>query len=156
MTFYDLPPITPELAGWLVALIILLLWALGALRRWFAQVLYRRQLRKRQQRAQMGELDSARLLKTEGFTIVDSQVHLLWNVYVDDEPFEIRLVADHIVERDGWRYVAEVKTGDAAPSIRNAATRRQLLEYSVAFDCDGILLVDMEEERIHEIHFEEP
>lgn len=156
MTFNDLPPITPELAGWLVALIILFLWAFAAFRRWVAQYLYRQQLRERQIRAQKGELDSARLLKTEGFTIVDSQVHLLWNVYVDDEPVEIRLVADHIVERDGWRYVAEVKTGDSAPSIRNAATRRQLLEYSIAFDCDGILLIDMEEGRIHEIHFEEP
>lgn len=146
--------ITPEVAGWVVALFILLLWIIGALRRRLQRWAFRRKLRHRQRRAQRGELDAEELLAAQGYQIIDSQVHLLWPVYVDDEPIEIRLIADHLVERDGLRFVAEVKTGDAAPSIRTAATRRQLLEYLVAFDCDGVLLVDMEEAVIREIYFE--
>lgn len=146
--------ITPEVAGWVVALFILCLWLIGALRRRLKRWAFRRKLRRRQRRAQRGELDAQELLAAEGYQIVDSQVHLRWSVYVDDEPIEIRLIADHLVEREGMRFVAEVKTGDAAPSIRTAATRRQLLEYLVAFGCDGVLLVDMEEAVIREIYFE--
>jgi len=146
---------TPELAGWLVALLLLVFWLIGGIRRRWKNFVFRRKLKRRQRRAQRGELDAEALLESEGYELVDSQVHLLWSVYVDGEPVEIRVIADHLVERDGLRYVAEVKTGDAAPSIRTAATRRQLLEYSVAFDCDGVLLVDMEQGIIHEIHFGE-
>lgn len=147
---------TPELAGWLVAALLLVLWIIGAIRRRWKRFAFRRKLKRRHRRAQRGEIDAEELLESEGYEIIDSQVHLLWSVYVDGEPVEIRVIADHLVERDGLRYVAEVKTGDVAPSIGTAATRRQLLEYSVAFDCDGVLLVDMEQAIIHEIHFGEP
>jgi len=145
--------LTPEIAGWLVAALILVLWIFGAVRRRWRKFAFKLKLRRRQRRAQRGELDAEELLAAEGFQIIDSQVHLLWPVLVDEEPIEIRLIADHIVERDGWRYVAEVKTGEAAPSIRTAATRRQLLEYYVAFECDGVLLVDMEQGVILEVQF---
>jgi hypothetical protein len=49
--------------------------------------------------------------------------------------------------------VAEVKTGEAAPSLATAATRRQLLEYHVAFAADGVLLVCPERGAIHRIEF---
>jgi hypothetical protein len=44
--------------------------------------------------------------------------------------------------------VAEVKTGKVAPRLDHAPTRRQLLEYSVAFEADGVLLVDADEGRV--------
>lgn len=110
-------------------------------------------MRIRQRRAQRGEKDARAVLKSHGFQLIDSQVQHTWTIHVDDQPIEITLVADHIVQRKRKRFVAEVKTGAAAPSIRTASTRRQLLEYSVAFDCDGVLLVDMEARTVHEIHF---
>lgn len=142
-----------ENLGWIIAAVVIGLWLLGAIRRSWIRAAYRRQMRRQQRRAQRGEKEAARLLEHEGFEIVDSQVHLLWPVQVGHEEVEIRLIADLIVERDGWRYVAEVKTGDAAPSIKTAATRRQLLEYFVAFECDGVLLVDMERGSIMEVDF---
>ena len=54
------------------------------------------------------------------------------------------LRADLLVTRNGRRYVAEVKTGRTAPRLDCAATRRQLLEYRIAFGVDGVLLVDAE------------
>ena len=134
---------------------VLALWLLGVVRRRWAKFVFRRTLRDRQRRAQHGERRAEDLLVQHGWTIVDSQVHLLWPVFVDDERVEVRLIADFIVEHDGVRFVAEVKTGEAAPSVKVAATRRQLLEYLVAFDCDGVLLVDMEAEEIRAVHFGE-
>ena len=61
--------------------------------------------------------------------------------------------ADLLVSRGARRFVAEVKTGARAPRIETAATRRQLLEYAVAYDVDGVLLVDMEEHTISEVEF---
>ncbi len=49
--------------------------------------------------------------------------------------------------------MAEVKTGAAAPQLSTAATRRQLLEYRVAFDVDGVLLVDAEAGRVQRVVF---
>ncbi len=49
--------------------------------------------------------------------------------------------------------VAEVKTGERAPSLTTAATRRQLLEYAVAYGADGVLLVDPEAGAIREVDF---
>ena len=53
----------------------------------------------------------------------------------------------------GEIFVAEVKTGDEAPRMSTAATRRQLLEYHVAFDVDGVLLVCPELGTIQRIEF---
>jgi len=71
-----------------------------------------------------------------------------WTVHADGEPMEVSLRADLLVTRNGRRYVAEVKTGRAAPRLDCAATRRQLLEYRIAFGVDGVLLVDAESDRV--------
>ena len=36
---------------------------------------------------------------------------------------------------------------------RHTATRRQLLEYALAYDVDGVLLVDMTAGRLHQVEF---
>jgi hypothetical protein len=71
----------------------------------------------------------------------------------DGAPHAVELRADYLVARDGREYIAEVKTGEAADSLSNSATRRQLLEYQLAFAVDGILLVCPERGRIHAIEF---
>jgi hypothetical protein len=68
----------------------------------------------------------------------------------------VELRADLIVEKGGARFVAEAKTGAAAPRLTTAATRRQLLEYLIAYQVDGVLLVDAEAEEIHCVEFPLP
>ncbi len=82
-----------------------------------------------------------------------SQARVVWAPLVDDEPLELELRADYLVTREGERFVAEVKTGEVAPSLQSAATRRQLLEYSVAFAVDGVILVCPERGEVHRIEF---
>jgi hypothetical protein len=123
--------------------------ALGrGLRRW--------QARRRQARAVRGERQAERLLDRLGYAIRDRQVATSWAVTCDGEVHEVPLRADLLVERDGKRYVAEVKTGRVAPRLATATTRRQLLEYRVAYDVDGILLVDAEAGRVMHVDFHLP
>jgi hypothetical protein len=68
---------------------------------------------------------------------------------VDGRTQEVIVRADFLVERGGSRYVAEVKTGSKATSPSYSDTRRQLLEYRVLYDVEGVVLVDMEAERVH-------
>jgi hypothetical protein len=96
------------------------------------------------------------LLEGCGYSVIGAQFGSSYTLAIDGEDLVIPLRADYLVTRGGLRYVAEVKTGVYAPHLRTSATRRQLLEYRVAFDVDGVLLVDAEEERIHVVQFPLP
>ena len=93
------------------------------------------------------------LLEDRGYTVLERQVRCVWWIEVDGEEEAVDLRADLLVERDGERFVVEVKTGVNAPDPAFPPTRRQLLEYSLAFAPYRILLVDIEEEEIMEVHF---
>lgn len=133
----------------LCALALAVLVAARAIARWRSRALVRR----RWTRAADGEIEAEHLLSECGFAILDRQAGLVWEIECDGEPHPVELRADLLVERDGRRYVAEVKTGVAAPLLTNAATRRQLLEYCVAYQVDSVLLVDVEEQAVREITF---
>ena len=126
------------------------LWLARAWRRWRGSVVARR----RAARAGAGEDGARALLEAAGYRVVARQARQVWAPLVDGEPHEIELRADYLVERGGERLVAEVKTGEAAPSLATAATRRQLLEYRVAFAVDAVLLVCPERGAIHRIDFD--
>jgi hypothetical protein len=132
------------LAGALLAL-VLARWARSWRGSWRA--------RRRAARAIAGEDDAIALLHRAGFRIIASQARITWAPLVDGEPHETELRADYLVEARGERLVAEVKTGAEAPRLTTAATRRQLLEYHVAFAADGVLLVCPERGTIHRIDF---
>jgi Holliday junction resolvase-like predicted endonuclease len=125
------------------------LWLAGWVRRWRGSV----RARRRADRANAGEEDAVEMLEKAGYQIVERQARIAWIPLVDGEPFELELRADYLVEIDGELFVAEVKTGEEATSITTAATRRQLLEYSIAFEVDGVLLVCPERDAIHRVEF---
>lgn len=132
------------LAGALLALVVSR-WLRGARGSWRAK--------RRAGRALAGEEAAAELLTGVGFAIVGRQVRISWAPIVDGVPVETELRADYLVEAEGERLVAEVKTGEAAPRFDTAATRRQLLEYHVAFAVDAVLLVCPERGAIHRVEF---
>jgi hypothetical protein len=112
--------------------------------------------RRRAARAGAGESDAAVLLRRAGFRVVAVQPRTQWQLLLDGERHDTELRADYLVEARGELLVAEVKTGDEAPRLSNAATRRQLLEYLVAFGADGVLLVCPERGAIHRVEFPLP
>jgi hypothetical protein len=132
----------------LVAFVAAVIQTVRLLREKLARALRARANRVRARRAAAGEIDAEPLLGRAGYEVLARQVPGRWTVFADGEPCEIAVRADLIVQRGGRRYVAEVKTGRLAPRLDHAPTRRQLLEYSVAFEADGVLLVDADEGRV--------
>jgi hypothetical protein len=140
--------VTQSIVVALVAAVIAL-WLARVLRRWRGSL----RARRRAARAGAGEDAAALLLADAGFTIVERQARVVWAPLVDGEPVAMERRVDYLVERDGELLVAEVKTGEEAPSVETAATRRQLLEYHVAFAADGVLLVSPERGTIQRVVF---
>lgn len=138
---------------WVVAALCALALTLLMVGRALSRLRSRAAARRRWQRAAAGEVEAEDLLAERGFAILDRQAGLVWSIECDGEPHPVELRADLLVERGGRRYVAEVKTGLSAPLLTNAATRRQLLEYCVAYQVDSVLLVDVEAQAVREITF---
>ena len=109
-------------------------------------------------RAHQGELSGEGQLRSAGFMILQRQAQAIWAPRVDGvaEPFDLR--ADFLVQDIETQeiLVAEVKTGDLAPELSTAATRRQLLEYQLAFGVAAVLLVWPERHQILRIEFPIP
>ncbi|HEY5962136.1 MAG TPA: hypothetical protein VIV60_36520 [Polyangiaceae bacterium] len=132
-----------------VAAILLVVGLTLAWQRRYA--VWRRQ--KRWLRANAAEAHALVWLQRLGYDILGAQVEGRYSIVLDGVLTPILLRADYIVTRAGLTYVAEVKSGKQAPRLSTAATRRQLLEYLIAFGVDGVLLVDGETQRVHEVVF---
>jgi len=132
-----------------LALVVISVWLAARLRRWWD----RRARVRRAARAQAAERDALGVLSEHGFRVLGRQVRRSWGLVADGDPLSFTLIADYLVEREGKRWVAEVKTGERALDLRHGPTRRQLLEYRQAFGADGVLLVDAEGRRLHDVRF---
>jgi hypothetical protein len=111
---------------------------------------------RRAARASHAERAAARVLAAQGYSIVGRQVRQRWSLLADGQEVGFELIADYLVESDGVRWIAEVKTGQRALDLRYGPTRRQMLEYRQAFGVDGVLLVDAEAEQVRCVRFREP
>ena len=94
-----------------------------------------------------------RLLEGMGCVVEAEQVLQAWPVMLGPRRERILLRADCLVVWRGQRYVAEVKTGALVASLRHGPTRRQLLEYQVAYRVAGVLLVDVLSGSIEPVRF---
>lgn len=149
MSGVDLPP-----APWLALIGVLAVLLLAALAGWWwAATRGARASRARQRRARRAETDAERFLESRGYAVVERQVTRSWRMEIDGELREVSSRADLLLERDHRLYVADVKSGEIAPRPDQPATRRQLLEYLLAFRADGALVVDMRRRRVHAVAF---
>ena len=135
-----MPYVLAVLVGALLALLVARSWR-------------RNRIRRRFRRARQGEIEAEGLLEARGFTILDQQTRRDAHMFVAGVRTQYGVRADLLVSRRWRTYVVEVKTGKSAPDPRLSATRRQLLEYSLVYEADGLLLVDMSARDIHEIRF---
>ncbi|HMI88085.1 MAG TPA: hypothetical protein VK550_28570 [Polyangiaceae bacterium] len=147
-----MPGVSHENLRWALMITVALL-AIFVVRQALYAWLRRRRIVHRITRARRGESRARELLEMRGYCVIAAQFVCSYRLSIDGEDLTIPLRADYLVSRDGVRYVAEVKTGAYAPHLRTPATRRQLLEYRMAFEVDGVLLVDAEQERIHVVRF---
>jgi len=100
----------------------------------------------------IAENAAVKFLRSHGYKILASQLREEVVVYVDGEAEKSVVRADYLVRR-GWKlYVVEVKSGQQG-NAKLPAIRRQLLEYYMVYQPDGILLLDMEHKNLQEIRF---
>lgn len=137
---------------WLAALAALLLLGIWLGNR-FAAWRVRRRIARHRKLGRKGEARAIALLEKAGYTIEAEQASSHLEVEVDGVVETWLVRADFIVSRRGARFVAETKGGETSASVGTAATRRQLLEYTLAFDTDGILLVDAARGAVHTVAF---
>lgn len=100
-----------------------------------------------------GELQAVDFLEQAGYEVLAQQHPEEARLAINGEVTSFPLKIDFIVEKDGLKYVADVKTGAKATSPRHGPTRRQLLEYKLVFQAAGALLVDMTCREIHHLDF---
>lgn len=120
---------------------------------WFLKFFQKVTLQRRRKKARLCEKKAIDLLRKYGFDILDVQKSASYSIFINGKPKEITVRADMIVRKGGKVYVAEVKSGKTSPSLSLPATRRQLLEYYLVYKPAGLLLVDMEQEKIKTIEY---
>jgi hypothetical protein len=134
--------------------VLAVLVAILAIALWAALTRASRRTRRRVARAIDGEATARHLLEAHGYEIRGEQVRGSWSLTVDGETFDFGVRADLVVARDGEVLVAEVKTGMLAPDPTFGPTRRQLLEYQLVFEVDGVLVVDADRQTISRVAFD--
>lgn len=115
----------------------------------------RRRVAGHRRTGRQGTSRGLRVLEAAGYRIVAEEVVREGIVRVDGREERFLVRADAIVERRGRWYVAELKGTSRAASALHRATRRQLLEYAVAFGVAGVLLVDAARGRVHVVGFDD-
>ncbi|WP_213974017.1 hypothetical protein [Tepidanaerobacter acetatoxydans] len=115
--------------------------------------LRRYNLKKRMQKAKKSEYKAIEFMQNKGYQILDLQKEGSYTLFIDDKPHKITVRADMIVKKDNRFYVAEVKTGEKVTSPKYTDTRRQLLEYYMVFKPNGLILVDMERQKIRTVEY---
>ncbi|MCH2109841.1 MAG: hypothetical protein MK135_10955 [Polyangiaceae bacterium] len=134
-------------------LLLVLALFVQTIRLWWKRGEGARRMNRNRKHGQIGERHAEKLLGHHGFQILKRQVQTSYEYEIDGRPQLARLAADFLVFDGNSRFIAEVKSGDHNASPRARATRRQLLEYQLAFDVDGVLLVDMNQKKIHIVSF---
>lgn len=132
---------------------LLIAWVSAWGSRWWTKRADTRRRVDLARKAKLAESDAEALAEQLGYAIVGRQVVRKYPLRVGGDVFEVELRVDLVLKKDNELFLAEVKSGDRAPDVQHAPTRRQLLEYAYAFDVEEILLFDMTARTVHPIRF---
>lgn len=126
---------------------------LGGALVYFVERLWRNnRLRRRMAKARAGEKKAVKFLEQRGYHILDVQLSTAVTIYLNDKPHTSQVRADLLVRKGRKKYIVEVKTGKQGSGTL-PHVRRQLLEYYLVYQPDGVLLLDMEKEKLREVKF---
>ncbi len=91
-------------------------------------------------------------LRRNGFQIIEKQQSKPLIIKAGTTLHRYLIRIDFLVKKGGRTYIVEVKSG-SHDKITKRETRRQLLEYFLAYQPYGIILFDMETRKFSEIRF---
>ena len=113
-----------------------------------------RRLRKRFSKSRQAEKEAEKILRKNGYAIIDAQKSKPLLITMGDKIHRYLVRIDYLVRKRGKVFVVEVKSGEKIPYITNRETRRQMLEYYLAYQPCGILLLNMKNKNISEVKFQ--
>ncbi len=119
-------------------------------------ILNNRIAKKRTLSSKHAERRAEKWLKKNGFQIVEKQQGRPLVIHEGKNTHRYLIRTDFLVKKGRRRYIVEVKSGQKNNSVANRDTRRQLLEYFLAYKGYGIILFDMENKKFSEIKFSLP
>lgn len=134
-----------------------LLWAgifSGAYGFFMLQRAWRRfQAYRAAKQADVSDQKAREILEQLGFTLEPEYARQNIRVFQDGNPIDLPVRPDLIVSKGGKSYVVNVKDAQG-DQLSQPDKRRALLEYYVTYRPNGILLMDMENRRIHDVRFD--
>ena len=113
-----------------------------------------KKLRQRFSKSRQAEKEAEKILRKNGYTIIDIQKSKPLLITIGDKIHRYLVRIDYLARKRGKVYVVEVKSGEKIPYITNRETRRQMLEYYLAYQPSGILLLNMKNKTISEVKFQ--
>jgi len=134
-----------------IVIVVLLLFAIAKFK--YAEYKKKRAQRKRFARGNQLETEARSFLENKGYNVVSEQEVHYHRYQVNGETRESKLILDYVVEKNGKKYIVEVKSGRSAISLNDKNSRRQLLEYDFVIENDGVFLLDMENKNMQHVEF---
>ena len=113
-----------------------------------------KRLRKRFSKSRQAEKEAEKILRKNGYAIIDAQKSKPLLITIGDKIHRYLVRIDYLARKGGKIFVVEVKSGEKIPYITNRETRRQMLEYYLAYQPCGILLLNMKNKSISEVKFQ--
>lgn len=113
-----------------------------------------KRLRKRFSKSRQAEKEAEKILRKNGYTIIDAQKSKPLLITIGNKIHRYLVRIDYLAKKRGKVFVVEVKSGEKIPYITNRETRRQMLEYYLAYQPCGILLLNMKNKSISEVKFQ--
>ncbi|MGB6370291.1 MAG: hypothetical protein WBF68_04585 [Atribacterota bacterium] len=113
-----------------------------------------KRLRKRFSKSRQAEKEAEKILRKNGYAIIDVQKSKPLLITIGGKIHRYLVRIDYLARKRGKVYVVEVKSGEKIPYITNRETRRQMLEYYLAYQPSGILLLNMKNKSISEVKFQ--
>ncbi len=105
----------------------------------------RRQINAKADRGRQMEDQAGDMLASLGYRPISQHPEISYNWIVNGQERAVTVTPDWVVKRDGKTYFVEVKTGNQA-NPNQAKTRRQLMEYFIFGDADGVIYFDADKE----------
>lgn len=110
--------------------------------------------RHRVLKAGRAEAAARKFLESQGYIIMAVQERVPILTKINGKPHKSHIQADLIVKKNKKVYVVDVKTGEVAQRPASPDNRRQLLEYFLVYRPDGVLVLDMDSQKIYQMEFE--